>query len=310
MAAKNWSDFPVSWPPKRGFDNRLLELDEVTHIAHVLDSIRIIEDRLIRSSLVYDESCLNTKRTHVSWVSPKTWANGYLYGNVAFIFDWRALVKKQKVYWVEHQRTSNQDICRFLICKGKFTDPPLREYDYTKPHGPLFYDAAADKWYHNNRVTSEYMILDDLPLVQCEGIRFVKHHNMYCNKRRTSCPDLGRTDFDAGAEVICKIVGTGQAHGGKFFEWRCHPSKIDPSVENAISKMYRRIVNKFDPARTGTLPASDQPEIMTAIMLASGWNQEARVAALLALFPDKASVESLFYDCLDKFFTGLKVSRD
>jgi hypothetical protein len=311
MAKKSWRDFSVEYPPpKSGFDDGCLELDEVTHVAHTNDAIRVIEDRRIRSSLVYDKSCLNTKRTQVAWVSPKTWTNGYIYGNVAFAFDWASMVAEKKVYWVEHQRTTGQDICRFLICDNKFTDHPLDEYDYTKPHGPLFYCAESDKWYHNNHFTSEYMILSDLKLSDCRGIRFVRHHPRYCNKEEARCPDLNLDGQEAGAEVICRLIGAGQTRSASLFASRSNHKAIDASVDNAISVMYRRIVRKYDEACTGALAESDRPEIMRAIFHASGWHQQERVAALLAQFPDKASVESSFWKCLDEFFDGLKVSRD
>lgn len=311
MAKKSWKDFPVAFPPpKKGFDDRCLRLDEVTHVAHVADAIRVVEDRRIRSSLVYDESCLNTKRTQVSWVSPKTWAHGYIYGNVAFAFDWGKLVEGHKVYWVEHRQTSGQDICRFLVCDDTFTEHPLEEYDYTKPHGPLFYDGAAERWYHNNRVTSEYMVLDDLRLSDCVGIRFVDHHPSYCNKNGSSCAELGRSRDDAGAEAICKLIGTGQTHVARLFESRGTPGEVDSSVDSATWRMSRRIIARFDPARAGTVTAPDRAEVMKATMLACGWHQKERVAALLAQFPSKKACENSFWSCLMEFFSGLKLDTD
>ena len=133
MTETNWRNFPVEFPLKPiGFTNACVELEQVTHVSHTTDAIRVIEDHRIRSSLVYDESCLNTKRTQVSWVSPKTWVDGYIYGNVAFAFDWVQLVAGKKIYWVEYRRTSGQDICRFLICKDLFTDHLLEEYAYLR----------------------------------------------------------------------------------------------------------------------------------------------------------------------------------
>ena len=32
-----------------------------------------------------------------------------------YVFDWKELVDDQKIYWVEHLATKNQEICRFLI---------------------------------------------------------------------------------------------------------------------------------------------------------------------------------------------------
>jgi hypothetical protein len=153
---KTWSDFPVSFQPSRRGSNECRAFSIVTHVAHVKDAVRVMEDGRIRSSLVYDESRLNTKRTHVSWVSPKDWARGYIYGNIAFVFDWRELVAEKRIYWVEYHETPRQHICRFLISAEKFTDDKLERYDFEQPGGPLFYDEKADTWYHNDTVTSEY----------------------------------------------------------------------------------------------------------------------------------------------------------
>ena len=310
MAKKSWKDFPVSCPPpKKGFDNACMEFDEVTHVAHVTDAIRVIEDHRIRSSLVYDESCLNTKRTQVSWVSPKTWAHGYIYGNVAFVFDWAKLVKDQRVYWVEHRQTTGQQICRFLICEDEFTDDDLEEYDYTKPHGPLFYDEATNQWYHNNKITSEYMIMDDLYLHQCKAIRFVDHHRHYCNKT-SSCPDLRRSRSDAGADVLGGLIGTWQTHVAELFEGTDKPGETDFSVQCSALDMSRSIVKQFDPARTGSITQEDGVEVMKSILFAFSWERKEQVSALLAQFPSKKAVESAYWSCLNEFFNGLKVRMD
>jgi hypothetical protein len=73
--------------------------------------------------------------------------------------------------------------------------------------------------------------------------------------------------------------------------------------------MFRQIVEKFDSARTGSIARSDRPEVMKAIMRATGWNQQKRIASLLAQFPSKKAVERAFWLCLDEFFEGRKVSR-
>jgi hypothetical protein len=229
---------------------------------------------------------------------------------VAFAFDWSALVDGKKVYWVEHRQTTGQDICRFLISDGDFTDHPLFEYDYTRPQGPLFYDAKHKTWFHNNNVTSEYMVLSDLAMSDCSGIRFVDHHPRYCNKSGSACPDLNRSGHKAGVEVICKLIGTGLTHAAPLFESKSRAGEIDSSVEGAISIIYRRIVEKFDRDRTGTITKSDRLEAMKAIFLAAGWGQSKRVKALLAQFPNKKVVETTFWDCIDEYFNGLKVSKD
>jgi hypothetical protein len=134
---------------------------------------------------------------------------------VAFVLDWEKLVNGKRIYWVEYRQTTGQQICRFLICDDEFTDHQLDEYEYKTPHGPLFQDSRTGKWYHNNQVTSEYMILDDPRLRQRKSIRFVKHHPKYCNKAGSSCTDLGRSESAAGVEVIGRLIGTSRTHVGE-----------------------------------------------------------------------------------------------
>ena len=65
----------------------------VQHIAHVPAAKRIIEDGRIRSGLIYDESLLNRSRISVVWLSANTWANGSVYGTVAFEFSGTDIVE-------------------------------------------------------------------------------------------------------------------------------------------------------------------------------------------------------------------------
>lgn len=96
MATKPWSAY--------GIDQDSATAEEfkyVYHVAHLEDAIRIIEDGVIRASLVFDDSILKNTRTCVSWVSPNTWSPGSIYGNVAFAFRWKDIVKGKRIYWVE-----------------------------------------------------------------------------------------------------------------------------------------------------------------------------------------------------------------
>ena len=308
MSEKGWSDFPIGYPPPKAGSNRdCAPLINVAHIAHVTDGIRIIEDRRIRSSLVYDESCLNTKRTQVAWVSPKDWANGYIYGNVAFWFDWEDLVANAKIYWVEHRATGKQDICRFLISQEEFKDHDLAEYDYSKAHGPLYLHAEWNKWFHNDAITSEYMIFRDLPLRKCNRITFVQHHSSYCNKSGSSCQDLGLGAHEGGAEVLGSLIGAGNTSISKKFESDTDPGEVHHSVRSAVNTLYRRTVAKFEESACGSLEKADRREIMRTAICAAGKAQQNRVKALLKLFPSKEKAESAFNYCIKEFFGGLTV---
>jgi hypothetical protein len=102
-----WEEFRVN-------ENNRSVFSEVYHICHISDAIRIIEDKRIVSSLIWDESCLNNTRTLVSWVSPNKWDDS-LYGQIAFVFHWESLVKKKIFYWVESMRQYHPKAFRIMI---------------------------------------------------------------------------------------------------------------------------------------------------------------------------------------------------
>jgi hypothetical protein len=309
MMEKTWSDFPVSFPPSRHGSNECRAFSTVTHVAHVKDAVRVMEDGRIRSSLVYDESRLNTKRTHVSWVSPKDWAHGYIYGNIAFVFDWRELVAEKRIYWVEYHETQRQHICRFLISAEKFTDDKLERYDYEQSGGPLFYDAKGDTWYHNDTVTSEYMIFADLPLRKCKAIDFVPHHHAWCNRSR-NCPDMDRSAMNAGAEFLGRLIGAGPTEYKKLFQSRENRDMVDDRLLAAINSMYRRTVGKFKTDLASELPKSAYIPVMEGAIAAMACGQTDRAETLINLFPTQKVAGKTFDRCIEKFFDGLSVPND
>ncbi len=105
---KEWEDYKI----KGGFATTGTELNTVRHVAHAPTACRIIEDRKIKAGLVYDESRLKKSRISVTWVSANTWAWGSIYGTVEFRFNWKQLIERKKIYWVEAITTYRPDACR------------------------------------------------------------------------------------------------------------------------------------------------------------------------------------------------------
>src|SRR5713226_2423137 len=97
-----WEDYRVGEPSTTpGWVNvNCSPFDTVYHVAHVCDAFRIFEDKRLRSTLVTDESKLNQTRCSVTWLSPNTWNNGSHFGNIAFAFDWQALIQGKRFYWI------------------------------------------------------------------------------------------------------------------------------------------------------------------------------------------------------------------
>lgn len=304
-----WQQFRVGKPsahPNR-FEPDCCPLDLVYHIAHVKDAIRIIEDGRIRSGLIYDESCLNTKRTCVSWASPNYWHDGSIYGNVQFIFDWESLVKGKRFYWVEHLRTGRQRIVRLLICEEEFTDEKLTPYDPAKGDGPLYYDRKRHRWYFNEPLTNEYMVLVDLPLSSCAGISFCNHHPRICKKKFEPCDEKGLKDSEAGAVVLGRLIGIGSRKWARLFEWHGKPGDLDPCAESGLEVLCRTLLAAHNVAAKTKPSAGKARSIVASMCLAASFGKVQRVKNLANLLPSKKDIEETFWQCAQRFFKGLKV---
>lgn len=105
------------WDKYRIRRSEEVEIETVRHIAHVPTAKRIIEDGRIKSGLIYDQSVLNRSRISVVWLSANTWANGSMYGTVAFEFPWSDIIEGQNIYWVEAITDYNPSAFRFLLSK-------------------------------------------------------------------------------------------------------------------------------------------------------------------------------------------------
>jgi hypothetical protein len=173
------------------------------HIVHVPAARRIIEDGKIKAGLVYDESRLNKSRISVAWVSANTWAYGSIYGTVEFQFDWKTLVKGQRIYWVEAMVRYTPTAYRFLLTPR---DPRELGFDSLEPYDPIKDDGPlrklGDQWYWN----FQYMIDDDLRLKRATGLDFVKHHDQYCRPFGSPTADCKQTPDETGGRVLAYIL--------------------------------------------------------------------------------------------------------
>ena len=147
----------------------------------------------------------------MSWVSANTWANGSIYGNVRFEFDWKELVEGKQFYWVEGMKAYKPPAFRILVSDS--SPSGLEEYDVEDKQGPLYYDSESQIWYRNGELTSEFLFDSNLPLTECTSVVFDSHHRSYCRKYGNQCAYLNKTDAEAGAELIARLV----AHGHKKY---------------------------------------------------------------------------------------------
>ena len=218
-------------------------LETVFHICHVGEAFRVFEDERIRSSLVWDESKLRNTRTCVSWVSPNSWIDGSIYGNIRFDFDWKRLVEGKQFYWVEAIAYSPHAF-RILISEEDHSKKGLQAYDPKERGGPLFYDGD-ETWYWNGKFSGEFLIDKDLWLKDCIKVGFEKHHPTKCRRLKSRCKERGKPDYKAGAELIARLVGHSALNPKALF------------LEDSKSRVHEETVEALDYLRKSLKVAKD-----------------------------------------------------
>ena len=282
-----------------------ITLDEVMHVAHIDTSLRILKDRKLKAGLVFDESRLNTQRILVNWVSPNRWNPGYRYGSVGFLFDFKSLVKRKYIYWVEAMTQYRPTACRFLLSANKY--PDLKLYDPRIDNGPLLSDRAKREFKRKDDICMEIMVESDLPLANCKSIKFLKHHPSMCCINQDSCTEIG-IDVNATSEKMIAYIlsnnieldtslftkrdNKGRVRSGVFFagvyEILRLASKVSYSGEyNMSEEVARLIVN----AGMVYLSSDQRDEFRKLINIFSG--SEVFQKYFLAIVKDKLNLHSI-----------------
>lgn len=208
---KPWSKYTVGEPStQKNWTNQNCEpFSEIYHVTHLNTAIRIIEDQKVEAGLVYDESILNTERILVNWLSPNTWTNGSIYGNVSFCFDFDELINGKKCYWIEAIKQYSPTALRILVTKKNYDDNPLfQRYDPCAKDGPWWFDKKENTHYRNGLYTLEIMYEGNLRLDESQ-IKFVDHSDRWCCLNRSNpekCPDFNKKCHKASAEFIAKVI--------------------------------------------------------------------------------------------------------
>lgn len=209
--AKEWIKYNCgTLPGHRGFDLKIpRELTEIYHVAHIDTALRIMKDDKIRAGLIGDKSRLKEKRVPVSWLSPNIWINGSRYGNIAFTYDFKKLVKEKNYYWVEVMTEYSPDAPRILITDLEYDY--LEQYDPETDKGPWKYDSRSDRHFWNGSICLEFMFESDIPLKFCKEIRTVRHHAHFCSLDPKNCLEKNQTERAAGLKFYSALITEGLA---------------------------------------------------------------------------------------------------
>ena len=240
MSKKEWRKYKVGEKSTKSnwTEPSCQPFSVVRHIAHIKDAIRIIEDRVIRSSLVWDESKLNNTRTCVSWVSPNTWAYGSIYGNISFEYLWNDLVKGKKLYWVEAFKKYNPPAYRILITDNDYSNSKLViPYPIGDGSGPIYFDG--NEWYRNGNYTGEFLIDQDLYVDSCYEIEFENHNRRICSKSGSGCCDIKLSKNKAGSRFLANIIGRDLKYmRDMFWDKSTKDRKLTFQAQSAISTIF------------------------------------------------------------------------
>jgi len=293
-----------------------LEFSFVRHIFHMRDAIRIVEDGIIRSSLIWDESKLNNTRTCVSWISPNQWGGGSFYGNISFEFNWISIIQDKRLYWVESIKYPNHDAYRFLVTDKNYDSwDELIPYDASIRGGPLFFDG--EKWYFNSNHACELMIDSDLSLHNCIEINFVNHHARHCAKFGQGCADSELNQYYAGPIFLSSIIGR-QIKGPRNSIKNIFLMKNDGVIEikGPVKFALNNLISIIEPKITGTqsIVRGENANIIfrSALVSFGDWKGDWKIddaLGLLNLLGPKEEFIKNYNEILSEFF-GFQINLD
>jgi hypothetical protein len=285
-AAPEWQRFRVGTPSaKPNWTNTdCSPLTHVSHVAHIADAWRILEDGEIQAHLIRDHSKLNRDRIEVVWLSPNTWAHGSRYGNVEFVLDWPLLLGGRQAYWVESM-SYGIAACRILLSDHDYS-AVLEQYDPTRGDGPWWFDPTHGTHWWNGNYTLEFMVDAAIPVSQVKQVSFVHHHQYMCSLAPGgACLDAGVGPQDAAARFLSGAAG------------RLLPTRADlihPKYELTIDKNWAyggwhalaSEIRRFSGG--GPLSAADPAcsAVMRAALRAHGQQSTPEFQRILKLFTD------------------------
>jgi hypothetical protein len=271
-----WERFKVGKPSTRPTwtEQTCQPFSAVGHTSHIDLALRIINDREVRPSLIFDKSILNDQRILVSWISPNYWGPGFRYGNIRFQFAFDELITGRNYYWVE-SIAYGIAACRILITDVN-RDTMLSRYDPTINNGPWWFDLKTGKHYFNGNHCLEFMVEAPLQTRNVRELDFVKHHTNYCSMHRTTpsrCAELGFNEAKAGAYFLTRAVVTGTELRSVLARSLGEHSSTASLLKSAYNHFIFDIIGRHDPSGTITSGSAEGIAVARAIMSAYTFGQ-------------------------------------
>jgi len=302
---KEWEKFKVgTYSTSKNWTNPDFQrLTKVLHVSHIETAFNILKDKKVRSGLIYDKSKLNTERILVCWLSPNIWTHGSRYGNIAFEFDFATVVQNKKFYWVEVMTEYKPVACRILVTTNNY-DSVLEPYDPSKKSGPLFFAAAAGKYYWNGTICLELMIEQDLPLSSCSAVSITHHHDEFCCIDPKTCSDMSQSSTGAAAKFLAGVVARNVSIDVDLFRTYDHnDEKYRVSLD--FRNGYKALLTEAKGTTfSGTMLSSD-PHALTYLRAALSFyvqNETTEFLRLLSNFSSFKEVQHVLFNCIETKF--------
>lgn len=297
-----WSEFNFDLPkdPHKGWEHLdCEEFEYAYHVTHIEIALRIMRDGKIRRGLIGDKSILKAKRVAVAWVSPNTWKDGSMYGNIGFAYKFPKRVEGKNYYWVEVMREYKPIAIRILITDNEY--PYLERYDPTMDDGP--WKVTPDgKHYRHRKYNLEFMLEEDLDLQFCRYVRAFDHHYEHCSVYKGKCKELKKKDRKAAKEYYSAVI----AHNVPIIT-RHHRESIKgtlvarDSLSQAISSFFGSAQRKaFEGKRPLSSEASES--LVRASLNAIAVGNVKDYDEFLRFFSSRKEYENTLESILIKYF--------
>lgn len=299
-----WDKYSISIPGDGLNAVQGTQFERVSHIAHLKEARRVLEDGFLRAGLVNDGSRLDATRTCVNFFSANTWAYGSIYGSVAWHYDWKALIRGRRIYWVEEKTNYRYPIYRFLISELRPNAlPDLTPYDPATDLGPLREKGGV--WYFNNsdRV-SEFLIDGDLDLNDCIEFDFVQHHSKHC--RNGQCDEKGKRSVRAMAEAMAFVFGSDTHTLDQILQrsarWR-KDKRLSDCVPDGLAELYCRFAGLKEDHFTGNIQDGEfSAALVRGAMALYGSGQPERAKKLVSALKSGEILETAMKRIVEEHF--------
>ncbi len=156
------------------------------HVTHIEPAVSILSNKEIGTNKILDDPRL--ANLSGIWLTPNTWQDGSIYGNIRFSLDASAIAGAYKFYWIGLSKW-HDGTCNFVISKQSFDSEFYRCYNIQEDEGPLrFRNGILER---NTSVNIHIIHDGSLSAEKICEISTIDHHAEMCTLKKT-CSKFGK----------------------------------------------------------------------------------------------------------------------